>query len=223
MIFFYLLLSLFTIAFVCCFLLNIFFMRKIKQALDFLSFALHSMCIVYNETEMCMISLHMCMAQMYSFFQHGTKTNLLNCLNRSENEDWNAHAQCVHTVYEVNAIANITIRKETGNFVYTKRFTFKGSYREKKLYELLFLLLSYLHFSLFVFHSTNLVYAHKTQTYIHVCLVIYSIPFRNSFDSFCIVLSFLYSLYRRRRRRRRSCCCHLLSFFVALSFEGKHN
>lgn len=211
MIFFYLLLSLFTIAFVCCFLLNIFFMRKIKQALDFLSFALHSMCIVYNETEMCMISFNMCMAQMYSFFHHGTKTNLLNCLNRSENEDWNAHAQCVHCVRS-ECDCKHHYSKRDGQFCIYKAIYVQGELQGKKTNCCFCFYRIFTSACSFFTQPIWCTLIKHRHSYIHICLVIYSIPFRNSFDSFCIVLSFLSSLYRHRR----SCCCrccHLLLFF----------
>lgn len=104
--------------------------------------------------------------------------------------------------------------KETERFsvLYTqsKRFTFKGSYREKWIVvvavDFFFRVVClYLHFSLFVFHSTNLVNVHETRVSLGWYILLHLITL--SFHSF----------------GQFSSLCHPCHSFWLLRFLLKHN
>lgn len=128
--------------------------------------------------------------------------NLSNCLNRSKNEDWNTHAQCLYTLYKTNIIANITSFEKRRAIVcvcvyYAQSdLCSRGVTGNKTKMNCYFCL--YLYFSLFVLHSTNLVCAHGTwsHTYIYAGWYILFHLETLSIYFFCFVLFFLHCFNR---------------------------
>lgn len=118
--------------------------------------------------------------QLFPNIEH---KNLLNCLNRSKNEDWNARTMCASqpnisvcvNKYDRNACT--TNEKETGKhfvlYTQSERFTFKRSYREKWIVVVAFIFISVCSF--FTQPIWWMFMKHEYRW------VIYSTPFNNSF------------------------------------------